>query len=138
MTIHKRFLLFLSFLLIVLLMFFTVAISTSAIALAYSNSSTDADPTLQAHDDYTSSEINDILSGLNDSQVRQLLKQELSKNSAEEPNSLLVEIPGPRTFLSSMLSSLLAISSESKNRSQRMFKGLPKIFPDLYKVFLTL
>ncbi len=86
----------------------------------------------------TPPEVNEILADLNDVQVRQLLKQELSKNTEEESVNFTEEIPGPGTFLSSMLTSLITISSESKGRFVQVLSGFPKISPDLYKVFLTL
>lgn len=102
--------------------------------LSRANTSTDIEP----FNGSTPAEVNEILADLDDGQVRQLLKQELSKNSENELTSLTDEIPGPGTFLGSMLRSLMSISSESKTRVKQLSSGLPKVFPDLYKVFLTL
>lgn len=104
-----------------------------------------ADPseTLKAlpltQDDYTSQEVNELLSNLNDTEVRQILKQELTQEAtAAEDISLSGEIPGPGSFLSSALTFLTAFSSESGDRFKHLLSGFTIILPDLYKVFLTL
>jgi hypothetical protein len=105
---------------------------------SFADTSTDFEKTAPSLNGSTPDEVNEILADLDDGQVRQLLKRELNQNSSEEPTSLTDEIPGPGSFLSSMLRSLTTISSESKSRVKLLLSGLPKIFPDLYKVFLTL
>ena len=105
---------------------------------SFANTSADIEKTVQSLDGSTPAEINEILADLDDNQVRQLLKQELNKNGPEDSISLTNEIPGPGSFLSSMLRSLTITSSQSKDRVKQLLAGLPKVFPDLYKVFLTL
>ncbi len=93
---------------------------------------------LLTQDEYTSQEVNELLSNLNDTQVGQILKQELTQATVEEGISLNGEIPGPGSFLSSALTFLTVFSSDSGDRFKHLLSGFSKIFPDLYKVFLTL
>jgi len=60
-----------------------------------------------------------------------------SENTAEQTN-FYQEIPGVGAFFGRMLDSLINLTRNSENRFQSLNHHLPLVFPDLYKVLITL
>ena len=58
--------------------------------------------------------------------------------NAEEQTNLYTEIPGVGAFFGSMLDSLINLTKDSENHCQLLTHHLPLVFPDLYKVLVTL
>jgi hypothetical protein len=88
--------------------------------------------------DYTPEEVDKALNQLNDRDVRQLLSHELKNRADDESNTFNKGIPGPGAFLDSILSYITSTSTESERRILNLIENIPQIYPDLYKVFLTL
>ena len=79
-----------------------------------------------------------LLAGLSDVQVRQMLLAELKKEAgnADSPESQNLGSPGE--IFGDMLGALSSQTDYSERRLQQLWKKIPNIFPDLYKVFLAL
>ena len=58
--------------------------------------------------------------------------------SGNTDNKLRLETPSVGKLFSDMLDSLISMTTDSKKRFTLLFTSLPLIFPDLYKVFITL
>ncbi len=61
-----------------------------------------------------------------------------SSSSASNTSNLQLDIPGVGAFFGNMLDSLSSLSNSSEGRFTALAKSFPLIFPDLYKVFITL
>ena len=61
-----------------------------------------------------------------------------SAAKTEEQTNLYTEIPGVGAFFGHMLDSLINLTKNSESRFQSLAQHLPLVFPDLYKVFITL
>jgi hypothetical protein len=83
-------------------------------------------------------EINALVAGLPDEQVRQLLIKELQKSPVHEQAVLRDNIAGPGMIFGRMLSSLSRKADTSEHKTRQLLTGVPLLFPDLYRVFLTL
>lgn len=57
---------------------------------------------------------------------------------ASDTSSLDSNIPGVGAFFGNMLDSLSSLSNSSEGRFKVLADSFPLIFPDLYKVFITL
>lgn len=81
-----------------------------------------------------------MLSGLSDEQVRQLLLAELKKEAEAQTESVNLEpeVKGPGAPLSRLLRTLNRGHTESDNRMEEIWAGVPTFLPDLYKVFVSL
>jgi moderate conductance mechanosensitive channel len=84
-------------------------------------------------------QIDAILAGLSDEQVRGLLLTELKKKavSEDEPVESSV-INGPGAILSSILQTLSNRTEDSESQLINLWSALPNVIPDLKKVFITL
>lgn len=84
--------------------------------------------------------VDKILAGLSDEQARQMLIKELQKDLEQERSVTLgsEEVQGPGAPLAKLLNSLDSESAESGDRFKELWMGLPNLFPDIYKVFITL
>lgn len=88
----------------------------------------------------SSDAVHALLAGLSDEQVRQMLIDELRKETtpADSAVKLETEIDGPAAPLSRLLKSLDSGSVDFEHQFQNLLPWTPNIFPDLYKVFITL
>ncbi len=55
-----------------------------------------------------------------------------------DTSSLQSEIPGVGAFFGKMLDSLTSVTNSSEGQMKGLAASLPLVFPDLYKVFITL
>ena len=82
--------------------------------------------------------VEQMMAGLSDEQVRQLLIDEL-KNSAEtEALSSPQKMKGPAFVMSRMLTRLSRGQDDNKTEIATLFSFIPSMGPDLYKVFVKL
>ena len=81
-----------------------------------------------------------MLANLSNDQIRQLLIDELQKDAGANPQSstTTTEVKGPATFLARLLNTLDRESVQSENQLEAIHAAIPKIVPDLYKVFVSL
>lgn len=100
-----------------------------------SSSSAEEPPQLEISSE---TDIHNLLSSLSDEQVRRLLIEELKKDTTTPSEALPKPGGGPGEFLNEMLSSLEGASTNTEGRAKTLFQQLPTVFPDLYKVFITL
>lgn len=83
--------------------------------------------------------VNETLAGLSDEQVRQMLITELKKDiEAEKSDPLGQQIQGPGAPFERLLGSLDSESAESSDRFKALWQNIPNLFPDIYKVFVSL
>ena len=81
--------------------------------------------------------VQEMMAGLTDEQVRQLLIDELKEGVlAEEPSPQ--KMKGPAVLLSRMLQLMSSQHGESEDEVRAMFSSLPTLGPDLYRVFIKL
>ena len=79
----------------------------------------------------------ELMAGLSDEQVRQLLIEELKKDmEAEEPAPQ--KMKGPALLFSRLLRTLSNQHDDSENEVRALFSSLPALGPDLYRVFVKL
>jgi hypothetical protein len=82
-------------------------------------------------------QVESVMAGLTDEQVRQLLIEELQEDAAAEA-PVPMRMKGPAYVLSSMLSGLSSEHNENEDQLEALFAGIPHVLPDLNKVFLRL
>ena len=81
--------------------------------------------------------VEQMMAGLSDEEVRQLLIEELRKEAlAGTENS--PQMKGPAFFLSRLLNLLSSEHDENKNEIEGLFASLPAMGPDLHRVFVKL
>jgi hypothetical protein len=92
----------------------------------------------EAADSGTSgSSAEEMMAGLSDEQVRQLLIEELRKDvQVEEPAPQ--KMKGPALLFSRLLRTLSNEHDESEDEVRALFSSLPLLGPDLYRVFVKL
>ncbi len=61
-----------------------------------------------------------------------------STDDANDTSNLESEIPGVGAFFGRMLDSLASLSNSSEGQFRALALSFPLVFPDLYKVFITL
>lgn len=94
---------------------------------------------IQLKDNLTQSQVDAILAGLSDKQVRELLLAELRKKLAQQENPAHSSvIDGPGKFLSTILQALSKETEDSENQIVNLWVALPNVLPDLKKIFITL
>lgn len=79
-----------------------------------------------------------MMAGLSDEQVRQLLIDELKKTAESEELFSSQQMKGPAFTLSRMLRKLSRGQDDNRNQIETLFSFIPKMGPDLYKVFIKL
>lgn len=52
--------------------------------------------------------------------------------------NLGAEIPGVGSFFANLLDSLIYLTADTENKFGKLISSFPQVFPDLYKVFITL
>ena len=92
----------------------------------------------EAADSGTSgSSVEEMMAGLSDEQVRQLLIEELKKDmEVEEPAPKRMK--GPALLFSRLLRVLRSQHHDSEDEVRALFSTLPSLGPDLYRVFVKL
>lgn len=85
-----------------------------------------------------SGQVETIMAGLSDEQVRQMLLSELQKDPQEEQYSKQQKMMGPADLFHRLLNKLSGEHSDNEMQFRALLAGIPNILPDLYKVFLTL
>ena len=86
------------------------------------------------------SSVHATLSAMSDEQVRQLLIEELQKDALAESESFSFEpeMTGPGAALEILLNELNDEAGQSDNKLRKLFTAVPNLFPDLYKIFVSL
>jgi len=86
------------------------------------------------------SSVHATLSAMSDEQVRQLLIEELQKDALAESESFSFEpeISGPGAPLEILLNELNDEAGQSDNQLRKVLAAAPNLFPDLYKIFVSL
>ncbi len=81
-----------------------------------------------------------LLSGLSDEQIRQLLIDELQKDTSAESQSFSLEpeLKGPGAPLARILKALNRGSVQSEHQLHKLWIEIPNLLPELYKVFISL
>ena len=85
-----------------------------------------------------------LVEKLDDTQVRELLINELRKEAEENvqniaaTGSLSRELEGPGFPLARLLNRIEKEAGDSADRFRKLWRGLPALFPSLYSVFVTL
>ncbi len=83
------------------------------------------------------SSVEEMMAGLSDEQVRQLLIEELKKDAQlEEPAPQ--KMKGPALLFSRLLRAMSNEHDESEDEVRELFSSLPLLGPDLYRVFIKL
>lgn len=81
--------------------------------------------------------VEEMMAGLSDEQVRQMLIAELKKD-AEAEELEPPKMKGPAFLLSRLLRVLRSQHDDSESEVRALFGSLPTMGPDLYKVFVKL
>ena len=90
-----------------------------------------------AESETSGSNIEEMMAGLSDEQVRQLLIEELKKDvAAEEPAPQ--KMKGPALLFSRLLRALSTQHDDSEDEVRALFDSMPALGPDLYRVFVKL
>ena len=104
-------------------LFFLLSLTPAAIRAAEPGSGDDA--------------VEQMMAGLSDEQVRQLLIEELKKegrtDAADPP-----QMKGPAFFLSRLLSLLSSGYDDNRSEVKALFASFPTLGPDLHRVFVKL
>lgn len=84
--------------------------------------------------------VHGILAEMSDEQVRQMLIEELRKETSPEEQQSILEnrVEGPGAPLSRLLQSFDSNSIDYENQLHRLLPWITNIPADLYKVFITL
>jgi len=79
-----------------------------------------------------------LLAGLSDEQVRQLLIDELKEDATSQIDPDPRRMKGPGAFLSRILSILSSEHDANEDQFGDLWAGVPRVLPDIYKVFIAL
>ncbi|WP_163340296.1 mechanosensitive ion channel domain-containing protein [Desulfopila sp. IMCC35008] len=82
-------------------------------------------------------DVNSMMAGLSDEQVRSLLIEELQKDALNNTNTT-VKSAGPDGVLQEMLDGLEHVSTSSDDQTQALFEKIPNVLPDIYTIFVRL
>lgn len=86
--------------------------------------------------------VEQMMAGLSDEQVRQILIGELTRDVSTQNSSTATgddeKTPGPARFFNNLLSSLEYASQGSKDRYSRLFNAIPEVIPGTLNAFLQL
>lgn len=85
----------------------------------------------------TDASVEQMMAGLSDEEVRQLLIEELRKEALAGKGESQ-QMKGPAFFLSRLLYLLSNEHDENKNEIEALFASLPAMGPDLHRVFVKL
>ncbi|MEJ2057036.1 MAG: hypothetical protein P8X39_04275 [Desulfofustis sp.] len=81
--------------------------------------------------------VEQMMAGLSDEDVRQLLIEELRKEALADTQDSQ-QMKGPAFFLSRLLNLLSREHDDNKNEIEALFASLPAVGPDLHRVFVKL
>ncbi len=81
--------------------------------------------------------VEQMMAGLSDEQVRQLLIEELKKD-VEEEKVVPHKMKGPALLFSRLLRVMRNQHDDSEDEVRALFNSFPTLGPDLYKVFIKL
>ena len=113
---------------ITLLLSLTVLLLSTGYCLSDSQAANESPPVAN---------VESMMAGLSDEQVRQLLIDELKKDAEIEELSPQ-QMKGPAVFLSRLLSIMSRGHAENTGEVRAMFGSFSTMGPDLYKVFIKL
>ena len=113
---------------VILALFFAALIALSSLVPAISEAAESPPSTDSAEQ---------MMAGLSDEEVRQLLIEELRKEALSAPPDAQ-QMKGPAAFLSRLLSLLSAEHEDNKVEVKSLFAALPKVGPELHRVFVKL
>ena len=114
---------------------FLVVILLAGILSASLLSAAESNPAVPADD---SAGIESIMAGLSDEQVRQMLIEELKTTAMEEEYTQQQTMVGPAGIFQRILRKLSGEHDDNEEQIRNLWRGIPNVFPDLRKVFLTL
>jgi small-conductance mechanosensitive channel len=86
----------------------------------------------------TTVEVEKILAGLTDEQVRRMLIAELQKDAAGAATPAREALTGPAGFLSSLLRALHSEHEANKTHFTYLWSQIPRVLPDLHRALGTL
>ena len=116
-----------------ILRFFILSLLTAGLLLC----SAPLCSTRAADSDTAGSSVGEMMAGLSDEQVRQLLIEELKKDAqVDEPDPQ--KMKGPALLFSRLLRAMSNEHDESEDEVRALFSSLPLLGPDLYRVFVKL
>jgi hypothetical protein len=118
----------LSILLVLLFISLSVSVSQSSI-FSYEHNNTADNPS-------STTEI--AREGSNEANVESVSNSDTSSANTVEQTNFYKDIPGVGAFFGQMLDSLINLTKNTENRFQSLTHHLPLVFPDLYKVLITL
>ncbi len=81
--------------------------------------------------------VEQMMAGLSDEQVRQMLIDELKKE-VQPADAAAEQMKGPAFFLARLLNLLSSGHEDSSNEVRALFASFPTMGPDLYRVFVKL
>ena len=114
--------------LITLLLSLTVLLLSTGYCLSDSQAANESQPVAN---------VESMMAGLSDEQVRQLLIDELKKDAEIEELSPQ-QMKGPAYFLARLLGVMSSEHDENKQEVSALFGSFSTMGPDLYKVFIKL
>lgn len=79
-----------------------------------------------------------LMAGLSDEQVRQMLIAELQSDAMEDQYSEKQKMVGPAGIFHRLLNKFSGEHDDNEEQFSKLWSGIPKVIPDLHKVFLTL
>ena len=79
-----------------------------------------------------------LMAGLSDEQVRQMLIAELQSDAMEDQYSQQEQMVGPAGMFHRLLNKFSGEHDDNEQQFRKLWTGIPKVIPDLHKVFLTL
>jgi len=85
-----------------------------------------------------SGNVESLMAGLSDEQVRQMLIAELQKDPQAEKYTEQQKMIGPAGIFHRLLKKLSSEQDDNEEQFRNLWSGVPKVVPDLHKVFLAL
>ena len=85
-----------------------------------------------------SGNVESLMAGLSDEQVRQMLIAELQKDPQAEQYTAQQKMIGPAGIFHRLLKKLSSEHDDNEEQFRNLWSGVPKVVPDLHKVFLAL
>lgn len=114
--------------------FFYLALLTAGVLLFFTGPVCSAE---EATSGEAEAQVDKMMAGLSDEQVRELLIEELKKDiEGEEVGPQ--KMKGPALILSRLLRVMRSQHDNSEDEVSALFSSLPTLGPDLYKVFIKL
>ena len=83
-------------------------------------------------------EVESLMAGLSDEQVRQMLITELQKDVQGDQYTQQQKMVGPAGMFHRLLKRLSSEHDDNEEQYSKLWEGIPNVIPDLHKVFLTL